>query len=447
MTLKSKFLLGSLFNNRGRLLRYKNASSIYLNSPLTLLLLCSMLFGCEKADQHKVRTIEQTIGSAFTEIRPVHFKPPYFSSLSLPPEENGAASWGATGRDDLGNVYFGVSTYTSVHNTAFLYQLNPSTQKVVFQGDVVTQLKKTGFYSDGVSQNKLHSKFYQADDGYIYFTSFDETGESASKGILPTYGSHIWRKKPNNPDWEHLLATKEALIAINTDGRYIYSLGYWNHVLYQFDTLTSRFNRITVGSVAGHISRNFLVTSTGNVFVPKVDLLPDKSLMINLMEYDHELNLMDTHPLEHYSSGNYNSDHGIISYTNMKNGDIYFITSIGALYRISKTTNSKHNVHFISFIGEGNESGGYFPSLFSLDGEGFLVGFGRLPNKEHYSWFIHELSTQVTVTYDVAEFNNKFLLYGSVTKDNFGNMYVVGVDLNIRSKSVPKILQLSYTTP
>jgi len=208
--------------------------------------------------------------------------------------------------------------------------------------------------------------------------------------------------------------------------------------------LSRRFNRTTVGSIKGHVSRNFLVGRNGHVFVPKVDLNTDKSTLVNLMEYDTELKLVDTHPIEHYRSDQRFMGHGIIAYSHMKNGDIYFTTSVGALYKLSMLSNSKHNLEFISFIDEANQPGGYFPSMFSLDGTDFLVGLGRIPNKPTYSWFIYNISSETLVTYQIKELDGHFLLYGSLTRDNNGNLYVVGVDRTDKQKHVPQVLQLSY---
>lgn len=408
------------------------------------------LAACEKKDDAEIqdgaiRSSQDSVGTLYTKVSSSHFKPPIINSLPLPLGGSGSVSWGASGKDDRGNIYIGVSTYPKYNNTAFLYQLDPNTNKIVKQSDVISQLKKSNIYSDGHSQNKIHSKIYQADDGYLYFTSFDESGESADKNILPTHGSHLWRKKPEDQDWEHLLATKEALIALNTDGRYVYALGYWNHVLYQYDTLSRRFNRTTVGSIKGHISRNFLVSANGHVFVPKVEEAEDGSITANLMEYDDQLTLLDTHPLNYYLDPNRYSQHGIISYINMKNGDIYFITGEGALYRVHSTINKQHKVEFVTFIDESDKPGSYFSSLFTIDGEDFLVGLGKLPTNTTYSWFIHLISSKTTVMYDVKEYNSQFLLYGSATRDNLGNLYIVGVDTNDGSKHIPQLLQLTYS--
>lgn len=390
------------------------------------------------------RTLEQKMGTYFEKVEDKHFKSPSFEYLDLPLTAEGAAIWGATGIDDTGKMYFGISTYNIYHDTAFLYQYNPKTNTVIAQSDVISQLKHNQIYREGMSQNKLHSKFYQANDGYIYFTSFDETGESVSKGITPIHGGHFWRKKPDSENWEHLLATKEALIALNTDGRFIYALGYWGHVLYQYDTLSKRFNRTNVGAFPGHISRNVLVSANGSVFVPQVQKNPDGSIDTYLVEYDSELTIMDKHEMEHYLYPNKHSDHGITSFTHMKNGEIYFATGTGALYYLKKIGNNKHDLVFVDFMGDTAEEGNYISSLFSIDGSGFLVGLGQKNNTRDHRWYIHEVTSGITVSYSVVDEIGTPILYGSHTKDIDGNMYMVGVDMSDRTKHYPVIIKTSY---
>jgi hypothetical protein len=421
--------------------------TVYLRFLSILIVSLVVVSACSKDVSDAVTnkpamSLEDKLGTQFTAVTKKHFKAPNIQKVSFPNTKDGAAIWGATGRDSEGHIYFGVSTYSDEDRTAYLYQYDPITSLFMQQGDVLSQLKKLSIYKPGMGQSKLHSKFYQADDGYLYFSSFDEQGESSSKGILPTYGGHMWRKKPDALDWEHLFATQEALIAVNTDGRYVYALSYWDHILYQYDTHNGRINNTTVGAMKGHISRNFLVSQSGRVFVPKVEKSIDDNITVNLNEYDSDLNLVDSHPLEHYVN-NKDSKHGIVSYINMKNGDMYFVTAVGALYKISQTNNS-HQVSFEIFLSETNEVGGYFPSLFSINGENFLVALGRLANSKYYSWFVYETSTKTTAIYDLKTFDNKNLLYGSVTRDDLGNFYVVGVDQSIKSKHQPIILQLSY---
>ena len=68
-------------------------------------------------------------------------------------------------------------------------------------------------------------------DGFLYFASMDEEGENANGSRLPTWGGHLWRMNQATYKWEHLLAAREALIAVAGGGKYIFSLGYFGHVL------------------------------------------------------------------------------------------------------------------------------------------------------------------------------------------------------------------------
>ena len=99
--------------------------------------------------------------------------------------------------------------------------------------------------------------------------------------------------KPFASEWEHLLKTKEALIAVGGGGRWVYALGYFGHVLYQFDTQTKQVQSVRVGSVGGHISRNFLVDLNGHAYVPRIRPRPTaenpKALAAELVEWDEQL--------------------------------------------------------------------------------------------------------------------------------------------------------------
>ena len=163
----------------------------------------SVLSGCGKAvdnyDDSPIRGFENQVGTRFSRVDSVSFTTPDIREVPLNFTAGGNAIWGAIGRDDRGNLYLGASTRSGKESTAFLYQYDPKSSVFLPQGDVLAQLKRLGLYKPGMGQNKLHSKFYQADDNYIYFTSFDEQGEDA--GINPTWGGHLWRKKDTDTDW------------------------------------------------------------------------------------------------------------------------------------------------------------------------------------------------------------------------------------------------------
>ena len=255
--------------------------------------------GCENTvdtyDNSPIRSFENQVGTRFTPINSFSFKTPEVREVPLNYDASANAIWGAIGRDDEGKLYLGASTHSGKESTAFLYQYDPKSSTFEPQGNVLGQLKKLGLHQPGMGQNKLHSKFYQADDNYIYFTSFDEQGEDT--GVNPTWGGHLWRKKPNDNNWQHLLATPEALIAVNLARNYVYALGYWDHVLYQFNTQNEQVKRVEVGSVADHISRNFLVDPQGHAYVPKVTTNSAGEIQAYLNEYDTDLNLIGSYPL------------------------------------------------------------------------------------------------------------------------------------------------------
>jgi len=407
-----------------------------------------LLIGCNKHTQTETentlteRTLENRLGTHFEEITPAHFKPPNVSRLDILGSLSGNVIWGATGRDDYGNIYLGASTYKGFHNNAYLYQYDPRTKTFTAQGNVLDQLKKAQLYKEGMSQTTLHSKIYMANDGYLYFASLDKL--HSNDPTSNDFSSFFWRKKPSDKDWEHLLSTREALVAVNTGGRFVYALGTPGHVLYQFDTQSNRVKRITVGSVGDHISPNFLVCASGSIFVPRVQTLSNHEVVADLIEYDSGLNMVDSHPIEYYHNLNYGSQHGIISYVNMINGDIYFVTSQGALYQVSENNALKHDVAFISFLDELEEPGNYIASLFSPDGQDYLVGMGTVPEGSSYKWFIHEISNNVTVAYDIPNFSTRFLLFGSITRDNSGDFYIGGVDNKDPNQSRMAFLRLGY---
>ena len=398
------------------------------------------LFSCDSVDKvtaenesHIVlRPFDLKVGTKFTPLPQNPFQAPKLEEIPivLPQRvDNADAIWGATGRDDEGNIYFGVSTHGITKKlgndsrTAYLYQYNPQTNKTISQSDVISELKRAGIYQEGMGQNKLHSKIYQANDGYLYFSSFDEAGED--EGINPTWGGHLWRKKPQSKHWEHILSTEEALIAVNTNGRYVYTLGYWDHVLYQFDTKTKNIKRVVVGSVSTHVSRNFLVDENGHAFVPSLKMNDFNEIEVYLNEYDPALSLVKSYPMPSYQAKKIKHHHGIIGYTSMENGDIYFTTSEGGLYQLQLTVpNAQEKLSYKGNIHPDGQA--YVPSLFTFTGRDFIVGLGTLP-KKGFQWIIYDSNSTMTVNYkiDLPEWKNP-MFYGTHTKDNNGYFYIGG---------------------
>ncbi|WP_165313147.1 hypothetical protein [Vibrio ziniensis] len=366
------------------------------------------------------RNFENRVGTVFTSLPKDILAAPTVEIIELQKSGNLDAIWGASGRDDAGNIYFGVSSHGGVYGSSFLYQYNPVTKQVSPQGETVRELKKNNVYREGTRQNKLHSKIYQANDGYLYFSSFDESGEA--EDINPVWGGHLWRKLPDSESWEHVMSTEEALIAVNTNGRYVYALGYWNHVIYQYDTKTGTTARVVSGSVKMHVSRNFIVDEVGHVYVPSLSDIDSDIIKVSLKEYDTQLNTVAEYPLPSYQEENINNHHGIVGYTSMKNGDIYFTTSDGGLYLISPFKDKKQKIKYIGMMHP--DGSAYIASLFTIDGEELLVGIGK---RKNYEWIVYETTLDKSYTTKLEVDHLKGLsLFGSVTKSNNGDMYVVG---------------------
>lgn len=382
------------------------------------------------------------INTRFQVLADHHFKPPIFEQVDLQTDAPGAAIWGASGRDNNGKIYLGLSSYNSVNDTSYLLQYDPLTGATKNQSDTVTQLKRARLYYDNFAQIKLHSKFIMGQDGYLYFSSFDEAGETSSKN--PVHGGNLWRKLPESNDWEHLLATDEALIAVHVHGRYVYALGYWDHVLFQYDMVSQRTNRITVGSIDGHISRNFVINGKGHVFVPRVESQGNGETTAVLVEINPSLAITDVHPLNDYINTDGYGNHGIVAYTNMANGEVYFTVATGGLYHINESSSGRHEVNSLGKF-EPQFENSYIASMFSPDGSSLLVGLGRNKDTTGYYWYIRELNTQVSVNYPIDSIPaNNFLLYGSHTIDDEGNMYIVGRDTRDRQSHEPVLIKARY---
>ena len=53
--------------------------------------------------------------------------------------------------------------------------------------------------------------------------------------------------------WEHLLAVGDALIALDAGQRHVYALGYYDHALVRYDTVTGNSKSLRVGAVDAHL--------------------------------------------------------------------------------------------------------------------------------------------------------------------------------------------------
>jgi hypothetical protein len=286
----------------------------------------------------------------------------------------------------------------------------------------MSSLRAAGLSKPGEGQIKIHSKIVPADDGHLYFTSTDEEGEVDDGSAPPRWGSHLWRMRPPDGAWQHLLAVPEGLTCAGGYGGQVYALGLWDHVLYGFDIATRQVRRAVVGSVGGHMSRNLLVDRRGHTFVPRVRRAgANAPLQTELVEFDPALRQVAATPLPHYSDGQSPAQaHGIIGLVHLADGGMAFVTGVGHLYRIAPDGR-------VAALGWMHPEGpSYTASLFTWDGEGAVAGVGQRPGKPH-EWLTFDLrrhvATSAPLAIDAAE---GVLLYGSLTRDDAGGFWLAG---------------------
>ena len=359
---------------------------------------------------------------------------PTVQILTVPEFSGYSAIWGATGRDHRGHVWLGVSTRGQ--GFAHLVEYIPVRNELDDHGSVGEQLKRLDLYHDDMGQIKIHSRIEQARDGYLYFASMDEEGERSDGTRNPTWGSHLWRVATDAPQkWQRLAAVPEGLIAVSCGGRMVYALGYHDHVLYQYDTETGGLRSVTVGSVGGHISRNFIADHRDHAFVPRVqrDEAGDgDALRVMLVEFDVALNEIAATPLEAY--GNEQS-HGIVAFQALADRSILFTTHEGMLYRIEPPADGDAPARIDRFGYFHPDGSRYIASMFTYDGTRYVMGVCQ--NKANFQWVCYDLAersatvTELPIDYPDGRTLSKHLLYGSITRDRDGGFFLVGTDQSL----------------
>jgi hypothetical protein len=279
------------------------------------------------------------MGTRYTPVPADLYARPQVRDIPIPDFPGSDSIWGSTGRDSRGHIWIGGSA-TGTHKAAHLFEYAPETGTLVDRGDVISELMKAGVYREGEGQIKIHTKIVQADDGYLYFASTDEQGESAEAATPPKWGSHLWRLSLADDQWQHLYALPEGVTALAGNGRWIYVLGYWDHVLYQYDTQGGMLRKVHVGSIPGHVSRNFVVDGRGHAYVPRVRAWdaeearqhPDEPFLAALVEFDTDLKEIGSTPLKYYYYARAKGGpgtHGLIGFCYLANGSILVTTSVG----------------------------------------------------------------------------------------------------------------------
>jgi hypothetical protein len=152
--------------------------------------------------------------------------------------------------------------------------------------------------------------------------------------------------------------------------------------------------------------------------------------VVDLVEFDQELNQVATTPLPHYSPNPDTGAHGIVGFSAMKDGGIVFTTDLGRLYRLTPraTGTALTDLGWIHPDGEF-----YCPCLFCMDGESMIHAIGHKPSRRlpQYEWVTFNLRTRQPTLHEVtiplpAEKLTSLLIYGSQTRDDQGRMYIGG---------------------
>ena len=385
-------------------------------------------------------TYEELTGSVFTSVVGDPFRVPKVQILQAPDFPGAVSIWGSTGRDRRGHIWFGFSACCG-GDSARLYEFDPQNEVWRDHGSVIDHLKAAGLYRQGEKQIVIHSRIVPAPDGRLYFVSTDSEGEKEDGSMLPRWGGHLWSIDPETGKWRHLMAVPEGLIATAGVGRFVYALGYWNHILFQYDTVSGAIRRSEIGSVGGHISRNFISDIRGHVFVPRVRRETDGSLSASLVELDSELRERAATPLDAYfGRGTPENNQGITGLAYLRDGRIVFVTSRGFLYVLDnpKTPDEPRGVRAVGWMHPQGEA--YTASLYSLGDNANIAAIFARPGG--YEWTVMDLraGTSAAFPIDTKELKD-VLLYGSIARDNSGRAYAVGWYSIPRGKG-PLVLQI-----
>jgi hypothetical protein len=375
---------------------------------------------------------------------------PQVTPLSVPSFPGAHALWGSTGQDSRGHIWFGVTTEGIPVPSAHLFEYDPDGGRMVDRGNVIDQLKASGVLRPGEHQAKIHSRIIQGPNNYLYFASMDEEGESSNGSRGPTWGGHLWRLNLDTYRWEHVFAAPEALIAVAGGDRFVYALGYFGHVLYRFDTESGRLNHVAVGSVDGHVSRNFVTDFRGHAYVPRLQEetngLGKRIVKASIVEYASDLREIKSTPIDvdHYlNAGNPTESHGIVALQEMTDGSWFFTTHVGFLFHIVPPAreagrsgdDAPADVVRVSWF---HPNGRTYPaSLFTSDGTKTLLGLAHDNLGDGATGLYQWLTCDVIATscriapFEVAGIDqsmvSRSLLYGSATRDARNNHYVVGI--------------------
>ena len=367
--------------------------------------------------------------------------PPSVHLIQFPDFDGSFAIWGAVGRDSKGHIWLAPASHFVETQSGRLFVYDPATDMLTLRGDVLSELKKMGLYRHGEQQTKIHTKFFQGEDGCLYFASTDDPVAGQSTSNSPKWGSHLWRIRDGR--WEHLHALPEGVIALAGNGKLMYFLAYPDHLLIQYECRTGKIRTIPVGSVEGHISRNLLCDFRGHVYVPRLKMVTANHAEHTLVEFNTELKEVAEHPLPHYQFGAASECHGIIAYQPLADGSIVFTTHAGRLFKLDPSRGRSTLSDLGWFHPQGRS---YASGLFTFSGERYIVGAAQIENR--WAWVCYDLETARSreLPFDLPSqpglSNADPFLYGCTTRDDTGDFYLVGAFRTEKGKRVPIALRI-----
>ena len=387
-------------------------------------------------------------------------RPPNLRLLDTPEFVGANSIWGATGRDETGNMYFGVAAYGVDDPSARLWRYKPIEDRFDDMGAVNFKLREMGIARVDrfrETQMKIHSKIVEAGDGRIYFSSQDEHDEADDGSRNALFGGRLFSMDPKTGIWDCVATTPEGLIAVAGGNRYVCALGYFGHVLYQYDTRGGKIKSIRVGTVGGHVSRNFFMDEREHVFAIRlketdkklgdgISEVSGKYVIATLVEFDTDLREVNESPLDDYYPSLNTESHGITGYVKLLDGTIVFVTHQGSLWILKKGIgNAPRELERMGWMHPLGR--GVCESLFSPIGYRYVAGF--VMRGKGYQWVVHDLQLKRSVVLQLDRESQSVLeipglgIYGCDTLDNQHRAYVAGWKKIPRGNG-PCIIQLSW---
>jgi hypothetical protein len=373
---------------------------------------------------------------------------PTIRAVRIPPFPGASAVGNAAGRDGRGHVWFGVSTAAASDPSARLMEYNPDSDQVTVRGDVLDELRKSGLARPGERQRAILTRVVQAPDGYLYFASADAAG--ADDGGAPgPGGSHLWRVRPSDGRWEHLLAAPEGLFAAACGGSYVYALGHPGQVLYQYDCATGRVRSARVGWDGDFAANGLLADRRGHAYAPRLRRGAAGADMV-LVEFNAELAEVAELPLdrpERSAAGHPR----LVAGQPLADGSLALVVDRGFLFRV--TPGAGDTPARVAALGPFHPRGeAEVFSLFSPDGGRYLMGLARGPTVRdgRCEWLVRDLQAggpvvvPVSIPGEDGREMSGLSLCGSMTRDDAGRFYVGGT---YRRGDTPRPLLLQIRLP